>query len=274
MGHGQTIVLIKGNVRIYLSDFSALAQTILSYHSYLPFANLILAHALTALVPLRLLYRASKLLVQIKTTGPIEMLLIEMAANQVRALVANGQIATEYDQSRYNEIPLPLGLGPSGTLHVSRIVNNQTFTSEVALVAADVVTDLAYFLNQSDQIFSAVVSDVRLDPQDSRRVLRAQNALFQLLPGHTEADVTWIETFIKHHPLKNYDLATYIRLVGGQILTSHVVGARCWCDRTKLIRALTQLSPAAQATLRADAQPLESRCDFCNRQYVLTSGDF
>ena len=264
-----TKIFIKNNVRIYLSDLQDLVQPILDQHNYLPLANLILAHALSSFSPLACLYDAKKMLIKIKSNGPIEMLLVEIENQAVRALVANGQIASEYDQSGYNEIPLILGLGNQGTLHISRIINNEQFTSEVNLVAADIITDLAYYLNQSDQTFSAIVNDVYLDQTSPNKIGRAVNVIFQLLPGYEEADVVWIEEFIKQNPLKNYDLATYEELLATACIGQKTLIAQCWCSRQRLIEALDLLTPEAQKDLFKMDQEIESKCDFCQQKYLI-----
>lgn len=268
-----TKIIIKNNVRIFLSDFQPLVQQVLDYHNYLPLANLILANAISAFAPLRFLYNSHKILVKLKTNGAIQTLLIEIQNQSLRALVANGQIETEYDQSNYNSIPLILGIGDHGRLHISRIINHETFSSEVDLVKADLVTDLAYYLNQSDQTFSAVVNDVALDEKNPQQVFKAKNVLFQLLPDYTEADVVWIENLIKQHPLKNYSLDQYEKLINGNHLETFNINGSCWCSKLKLINAINLLDETEKSSWFENNQTIESCCDFCNQKYFISQKD-
>ena len=270
----QTKIIIKNNIRIFLSDFQELSQQIIDYHDYLPLPNLILTNAISAFAPLRFLYNSKKILVKIKTNGAMQMLLVEIQNQSLRALIANGQIATEYDKKNFNKIPLILGIGDHGRLHVGRIVNNETFSSEVDLVKADLVTDLAYYLNQSDQTFSAIVNDVALNEENPQKVFKAKNVLFQLLPDYTEADVIWIENFIKDYPLKNYSLEEYEKLIAGNYLETQTINGSCWCSKVKLINAINLLNYEEKKSLFSqDNQTIESICDFCNQKYLIKQED-
>ena len=211
---------------------------------------------------------------KIKTNGAMKMLLIEIQNQSLRALIANGQIATEYDQKNFNQIPLILGIGDHGMLHIGRIVNNETFSSEVNLIKADLVTDLAYYLNQSDQTFSAIINDVALNETNPQKVFKAKNVLFQLLPDYTEDDVIWIENFIKDYPLKNYSLEEYEKLIAGNYLKTLTMNGSCWCSKVKLINAINLLNDKEKKSLFSqDNQPIESICDFCNQKYLIKPED-
>lgn len=268
-----TKIIIKNQIRIYLSDYRYVVQEILNKHNYLPFPNLIMANAIASFAPLSFLYDSKKMMIRIKTNGAIESLIVEVNENNVRALIANPNISTEYDKEKINEVPLILGIGDQGILQVSRVINNETFTSDVPLVRSDVVTDVAYYLNNSDQIFSAVLNDVWMDKDNPNKVIRAKNVIFQLLPDHSEEDVEWIEQFIKKIDFKSFSLDEYEKKIDGKVLDTKFINTKCWCNKNKIINAINLLSIKEKEKLFKNIETIESKCDFCNQLYQINKKD-
>lgn len=271
MKKDYTKIILKNNVRIYLSDLQDVVDQILNYHHYLPLPSLILAHALCAFIPLKYLYRTNNLLVRIKDNGAMKTLIFEAKNDRVRALISNPNIETEYDQGDYNQIPLILGIGDHGILEVSREIQGKFYTSETPLVKADIVTDVAYFLNQSDQTFSAVVNDVWLSLEDQRKTVRAKNMIFQLLPNYNEDDLVWIEDFIKQYPLKDYEVDEVEKLIDGQLILVQKVDDSCWCSYEKIIEAINILSNDEKDNLFA--KEVEVKCEFCQTKRIVDKKD-
>lgn len=265
-----TKIIIKNNVRIYLSDNKDIVQKVLDYHKYPPFPNLLLSNAITAFAPIKFLYDTNNIVFRVKTNGAMKNLILEIKNNSIRALISNPNIATEYDKENYNEIPLILGIGDMGTIDVSRVINNERFNSTVKIARGDIVTDLAYYLNVSDQIFSAVINDVRLNDKEPQKILKAKNVLFQLLPSASEEDIHWIETFIKENDFTQMSICEYEEKISGELLDIKNINAKCWCSKNKLINAIKVLSSSEIDEIFKDQTQIESNCDFCNKKYKIT----
>lgn len=273
MTKSYTKIIIHNNVRIYLSDYKDIVQKILDYHKYPPFPNLILSNIIAAYLPLKFLYNSQNMSVKYKTNGPIKAIILETKNNDVRALVADPNIETEYDKNNYNNIPLILGIGDKGYVQISRIINNETFTSEVPLARADVVSDAAYYLNHSDQVFSAILNNVKLDEKKPNKIKVANNVIFQLLPGHSEEDLEWIETFIKQNNFNEIDINEYEERIKGTLLSINEVFGKCWCNKQKLINAISMLSIKEKDELFNETNNIESICDFCETKYIINVND-
>lgn len=271
MKKNYTKIILKNNVRIYLSDLQDVVDQVLNYHHYSPLPSLILAHALCAFIPLKYLYHTNNLLVRIKDNGAMKTLIFEAKNDRVRALISNPNIETEYDQGDYNQIPLILGIGDHGILEVSREIQEKFYTSETPLAKADIVTDVAYFLNQSDQTFSAVVNDVWLSLEDQRKTVRAKNMIFQLLPNYNEEDLIWIEDFIKQYPLKDYEVDEVERLIKGQLILVQEVDGSCWCSYEKITGAINLLSNEEKDELFV--KEVEVKCEFCQTKRIVDKKD-
>lgn len=268
-----TKIIIKNNIRIYLSDLADVVNPILNYHKYKPLPSLILANAITTFTPLKFLYESNNMMIRYKTNGAIKSLILEIKFNNVRALISNYLIETEYDKEKYNSIPLILGIGDEGILEVAREVNGELFKSETPLAKADIVTDLAYFLNKSDQIFSAVLTDVYLNEKNHLETTKAKNVIFQLLPDHTEKDKEWIENFIKNNNFKDTPLLEYEKLIDGKLLSIKQIDASCWCSDEKIIEALKLLKQEELKDIFKDKKSIEVKCEFCNQAHIIEESD-
>ncbi|MBD5423465.1 MAG: Hsp33 family molecular chaperone HslO [Mycoplasma sp.] len=263
MERNFTKIIIKKNIRIYLSDFTDVVNNILNYHKYSPFPSLIMANAICSFTPLKYLYNSNNLMIRIKSNGPIKSIIFEAKNNNVRSLISDPNIVTEYDKTNYNLIPLILGIGDDGIFEVSREINNEIFKSETKLAKFDIVTDVAYFLNKSDQIFSVVINDVELSEKDHNKTLKAKNIIFQLLPNHTEEDKKWIEDFISKNKLKNNSIQDIEKKIDGDILETKNINANCWCNKDKIIDAINLLTSQERKELFKDDEYVEAKCEFC-----------
>lgn len=266
-------IILKNQIRIYLSDCKEVVQSIFDRHNYLPFPNLILANAICAFTPLKFLYDSPNLMIKLKTNGPINSLFVEVKDLSIRALISNPNVETEYDKTNYNDIPLILGIGDSGILQVSKVIKNETFVSDVPLARADIVSDVAYYLNHSDQIFSAVLNNVKLDEKNANKIKVANNVIFQLLPNHSEDDIQWIETFIKNHDFSNCSLEEYQELIGGILYEIKEINANCWCDKKRVIQAIKSLNEEEKKQIFIEDESVETKCDFCNQKFIISKED-
>jgi molecular chaperone Hsp33 len=190
MGKSYTKIIIKNNVRIYVSDYQKIAQDILEIHKYTPLASLILANGISTFGVLGFLYDIEKVAILMKTNGAMKTFALEFKNGDIRALLGDGSVITEYDNNKlHNTIPLILGIGDEGVVRVSRFTNGTPYTSEVPIANGDMITDLVYYLNKSDQIYSAILNDVLLNEDNYLEVDKAKSVLFQLMPDHTEEDI-------------------------------------------------------------------------------------
>lgn len=264
--NSYTKIIIKNNVRIYISDFKKVTQDIISIHKYTPFASLILANGITAFGPLGFLYDIEKVSVLMKTNGAMKSFVLEFKNKNIRALLGDGTVTTEFDlNGLYNNIPLILGIGDEGLVRVSRFTNNGTpYTSEVPLANGDMITDLAYYLNKSDQVFSAIINDVYLNVKDYLKVDKAKSIIFQLLPNHSEKDIIWIENLIKNNDFKKTTIEKYIELINGNEIAHSNVNFKCSCSSVKMKNVIKLLSlNDKEISENNKKEKIEIKCDFC-----------
>ena len=270
MQESNTKIIIKNNVRIYLSDYQKVTQDILNIHKYTPLSSLILANGITTFGTLGFLYGIDKVAVLMKTNGAMKTFALEFKDGNIRALLGDGTVTTEYDNNKlHNTIPLILGIGDEGVVRVSRFTKNNPYTSEVQIANGDMITDLVYYLNKSDQIFSAILNDVWLNEDNPLEVDRAKSALFQLLPNHTEEDVLWIENIIQNTDFKKTNLTNFIKLIDGKELQEHKIFSKCDCTSKKMLNAINLLSQKEKKEIIKKDEDIEIKCDFCLNSLII-----
>lgn len=266
MNMSNSKIIIKNNVRLYLTDLTDVAQEAIENHKTTPLPSLILATAIAAFGPFAIIKARGRTSVLMKTDGPIKNIIVESNSDgDIRALVGNHDIPTDYDNKDINLIPIKVGIGNTGMLRVIHEFNGENFGGEVSLAKGDIVTDLAYYFDQSEQIYTAIVTDVEM--KDKTTVARAYSAIFQMLPGYTEEDVLFIEDIVKNHKLSSMTLAQYKDKVGGSLVGEKQLQWKCTCSEEKMKDLLNVIDKKEQEEIIKEIGFLEVTCNFCNSKY-------
>lgn len=267
----NTKIFIKNNVRIYLSDYTKIAQKGIELHKTLPLASLALSTAIAVFGPLSTMKKNGRTIAMYKFNGPLKNILVESNVDgDIRALVGNPFVTTDYDKKDINEIPIGVGIGETGTLRIVNEFKDKQFGGEVDMANGDITTDLAYYFDQSEQIQTAVVSDVRM--KDPKTIQRAWSAIFQLLPTRTEEDIKWIEDFIKENKMSSFKtIEGYEKKIQGVWLDTKETRWKCKCSEGKMLSILNSIPENEKKEIIKEHGKLEITCNFCNSIYSLNS---
>ncbi|MFC1609969.1 Hsp33 family molecular chaperone HslO [Myxococcota bacterium] len=162
----------------------------------------------------------------------------------------------------------------NGSLSVIRSTEGQPFTqSSTNLVAGEIDVDVEHFLETSDQIPSAIATDVLLDEQGHVRL--AAGALAQAKPGASSKTLDKIReslslgAFTRLLETKR-DRATDLMdaLVPGANVDPPVdVGWQCRCSPERVQASLRMLEPEDFADLVSRNVGVTVTCDFCKTAY-------
>lgn len=259
-------IIIKNNVRAYVSDLTEVAQEAVLRHNTSPLPSLALATAIAVFGPFAIIKARGRTSVLLKANGPLKNIIVESDSDgHIRALVGNPDIPTDYDNKDINLIPIKVGVGESGFLRVVHEYEGESFGGEVLLAKGDIVTDLAYYFDQSEQIYTAVLSDVKM--KDKQNVERAYSVIFQMLPGYQEEDVEFVENMIKNHKLSTMSLDDYTKLIGGSLVGEKSLAWKCNCSEEKMKNLLNLISEEEQKQIIAEHGFIEVTCNFCNNKY-------
>jgi len=164
-----------------------------------------------------------------------------------------------------------------GTLSVIRIAENEPHTqSSTELVAGEIDVDVEHFLETSDQIPSAIATDVLLDSDD--RVIMAGGALAQAMPGGQSEALAGARHTIS--------LGGFSRLLSAAAgdpndlfdavfpdarrIDDTEVHWKCRCSPERVLGSLTMLEPTDFADLVNQHKGVKVTCDFCCTVYPVT----
>ncbi|MBN3534871.1 Hsp33 family molecular chaperone HslO [Mycoplasma procyoni] len=269
-------ILIKNNVRIYLSDFSEVVQKNIEVQKTKPFPSLILAHSIAAfgVLPFMLQTKEGRVTAYIKSNGAVKNILVEAkSSGEIRALLGDSDIETEKDDQNFDDIPLILGIGNEGTLKISREMGRSgTFGGEVELMKSDIITDLAYYFEVSEQIYTAIKTSVKF--LNKEKVKRAYSVIFQLIPGYTEEDIVWIENFLKENNFDELGIEEYQKRLDATLVGQRSAFWKCSCDREKILVSLKALPKEEINKMLEEDQKIEVSCHFCLTKYTFYKEDF
>ena len=223
--------------------------------------------------------KAVRISVDARGSGELSRVYAEAdARGRLRGLVGNKH-ATNTSAGQEGEIRIGAALG-EGLLEVkTEDESNRTWTSRVALVNGEIGTDIAHFLEQSEQRHSAVALGVLADPSG---VLAAGGIILEALPGAPSAAIEAAERAF-------LGLSQFSRLLNESGLDGVVAQAlgdsqgpaveemplcyACSCDRTRLRSSLGTLSEEDRAYLGSADGKIDVECAYCGNTYTFAADE-
>lgn len=149
------------------------------------------------------------------------------------------------------------------------------YVGQTELKTGEIAEDITYYFAVSEQVPSSVGLGVLVDKDYS--VKQAGGFILQLMPDVEDSVIDKLEEKIKTIPpvttmleegkspedildmlLGDFDL---------EILDKKEVGFKCDCSEERVFKAVAGLSKSDIENLVADNEPLEIRCQYCNKIY-------
>lgn len=261
-------IIQKNNVLIYLVNLTEQVNQILTLRKISPFSFYLLATAFSVCVPVGLENKKKATAFHFWGKGAAEEIVIETDySGKFRGTIKNLEIVTDFDNKKISDIPLVLGLGSEGFLTVSELsFTNKKFFSKIKLFKGDIVSDVSYFLLQSKQVKSAVISSVEFDLKNEK-LSKCFGVVFSLLAQHEETDILWIENFTTKNKLKNFtSLTDYINKIEGKILAQKQIVYACSCTKLKMKQTLAAFSEEEILNMLKTEKKIEITCNFCGKK--------
>jgi len=242
-----------------------------------PISAVALGRALIGAVLLRriALKVPSRLVLTVDGDGPLGRVVAEAASGGgVRGLVGNPRIETPSDGS----MKIAPWVG-RGSLNVTRETDGESYSSKVELVTGEIGLDLAHYLEQSEQIRSAVLVGVL---PKATGIAAAGGLVVEALPGtpgqvveQLEANIRGVEgvskTLERGGPgaleaavLADFDL---------EPLEQQPLAYRCGCDRSQLRSRLLTLAQSDLESLFDDSGLCGAECAFCGERYEFSTAE-
>lgn len=259
--------VLKNNIRIYCGDLTKVSQKAINNHKTYPLPSICISTAIASLGMLSAMKKQGKTIAYIKTDGPIKNIIVESnVQGDIRALIGNPFVATEYDEKKYDNIPIEIGIGKKGILKIVHQIQDKTFGGEVDLVKGNIVSDLTWYFDQSEQIKTAVITSVKL--KSKNELDRSWGAIFQLMPNAKEEDIKFIEKIINEKWMsKANNLDDFINKIDGIFLEKKEIRWKCKCSRENLQKFVDQMDKKEKEEIRKKEGKIEITCNFCNKKY-------
>ena len=271
-----------GGLRWAVADLSAVIEAARGRLDLSPVAAAALGRCLTAAaLLLRLATKTpTRLVVEVKGDGPLRRVIAEADdAGNLRGMVGDPRAEVEHTAAGKLAVGRAVGRG------MLRVIHEQdagSYHSQVELVSGEIGEDVSHYLDQSQQVRSAVLLGVLARPHG---VASAGGMIVEVLPGASPAVVDLLEANVANVAA----VAGVSRLVeaGGMDevvetvlagldrheLESRTLHYRCRCSRERLRHHLALLGEEDIASLRLDDGSVEAECVFCASTYQFSAGE-
>ena len=236
-----------------------------------PISAVALGRALTGAALLRRIFLKvpSRVLLEVRGDGVHGKLLAEAdQEGALRGVVGAPRLETPDEGMRIAP------LVGKGVLRVTRQNGRSRYTGDVELVSGELGDDLTHYLQQSEQIRSAVLLGVLPKPTG---IGAAGGLMVEALPGTGEEVLDRLERNIR-----SIEGVSFLLDSGGvpaleravleglerEVLETQSLEYRCRCSREGLLEKLRPLAERELDSLLDEDGRCEATCAFCNARYL------
>lgn len=265
-----------GRFKISVVKTTDVVQTAKGNHELSMLNTVLLGRTLTAAMLLASgLKGEERIKVMLEGSGPVGMLVAEAnRVGEIRGYSLNP--AAELDYSK-QDVSIGDGIG-LGLLTVSKTLYNEAEprTSTIEIVEGDILSDMAHYMTQSEQVLSAFLLDVSL--KDNGDVNQAGGILIQRLPEAEESVMEKLQKTVKDLPpvstmLENGEYIDKImkkacKPFSVKELDRQPVHFFCRCSADRFKNALSLLSYEDLKELKGEDQ--EMVCHFCGTKHTVS----
>lgn len=268
----------KDQLRWGATDLTLVLEEARRRHDLSPVATVALGRVGAAAVLLQRLStkRALRLTVDLRGSGPLERVFAEVdEGGRFRGFVGKPQASTEAARAHDGEIRTSDAIG-TGLLRVLREEpSGAKYESQVALVSGEVGSDVAHYLEQSEQRQSAVMLGVLLRPSG---VAAAGGLLIEALPGAPSDLIGGLEQNLKSlgsvsRGFEDFGIDGMIsRVLEGlepRLVDRGEIEYACSCTREGLKSHLVQMASVEVQSLVEDGRVVAS-CAYCGQLYAFS----
>lgn len=266
----------EGRFKISVVKTTDVVQTAKENHGLSMLNTVMLGRTLTAAMLLASeLKGEERIKLQLEGNGPIGLLVAEAnRVGEIRGYSQNPAVELDYGQP---DVTIGDGIG-IGLLTVSKTLYNEAEPrrSTIEIIEGDVLSDMAHYMAQSEQVLSAFLLDVSL--KDNGDVNQAGGVLIQRLPEADESVMETLQKTVQELPPVSSLLkdGQYIDTIMEKAckpfkvkeLDRQPVDFFCRCSTDKFKNALTLLSYEDLKELKGEDQ--EMVCHYCGSKHTVS----
>lgn len=227
-----------------------------------------------------------RLTVKIEAMGAVGGLVAEAdAEGRVRGYVKNPDVELPPKENGKFDVSGIIGEGMFYVIRESGFdvgLHREPYIGTVPITSGEIAEDFAYYLAKSEQIPSAVLLGVLLQPEEPF-VRASGGVMVQIMPGANEHIVTMIEDTIRHAPhltslisegATAEDLVKMaLGVIDYEVLEEREVRFECNCSFERAVSLISSLGRAEVSSMLAEDKGAEMTCGFCNEIYTLDEND-
>ena len=221
-----------------------------------------------------------RLTVQIVCDGPVGGITAEAnSQGNVRGYVRNPEADAPYNEAGKFDVRAVVGEGMFYVMRESGYdvgLYRDPYRGSVPLVSGEIAEDFAFYLTKSEQIPSAVMLGVHLQP-NAPYVAAAGGLMIQMMPGADEKTISALEESIKRMPqmtLMIREGATpedLLRAALGTVefekLDERPVSFSCPCSYERAVSLISSIDRAELESMLREDKGAVMTCHFCNEAY-------
>jgi len=268
-----------GQFKISVVKTTEVVRTAQKNHNLSLLTTVLLGRTLTAAMLLASeLKGEERIRIRIEGDGPVGSITAEAnRAGEMRGYVQNPGAELDYSDS---EVTIGDGIG-IGLLTVSKILYDEAEprTSTIQIEKGDILSDMAHFMAQSEQVLSAFLLDVAID--ENGEVEQAGGLLIQRLPDAEETVMGRLEKTVSELPpvssllKERFYIDTIMERASKPFsvkeLDRQPVHFFCRCSPERFMNALSMLSYDDLKEMEGESQ--EVVCHYCGNSLSISKQD-
>jgi molecular chaperone Hsp33 len=276
-----------GTVRFMAAVTTNLVAEAARRHDLWPTVAAALGRTLTGTLLLGAsLKELDRLTVQIVSDGPVGGITAEVnARGQVRGYVRNPEADAPYNEKGKFDVRAVVG---EGMFYVTREsgydvgLYRDPYRGSVPLISGEIAEDFAYYLMKSEQIPSAVILGVHLQPAPPY-VSAAGGLMIQMMPGADEKIISKIEAALSQMPQATMMiragsrpvdlLSAALGEVEFEILDERPVSFTCSCSYERAVSLIASIERSELELMLREDRGAVMTCHFCNETYRLNEAE-
>jgi molecular chaperone Hsp33 len=288
--HSDTLIhgtAADGTIRCMAAVTTNLVAEAARRHDLWPTVAAALGRTLTGTLLLGAsLKELDRLTVQIVSDGPIGGITTEVnALGQVRGYVRNPEAHAPYNENGKFDVRAVVG---EGMFYVTREsgydvgLYRDPYRGSVPLVSGEIAEDFAFYLMKSEQIPSAVILGVHLQPAPPY-VSAAGGLMIQMMPGADEQIINTIEAAVSQMPQATIMiregsrpadlLSAALGDIEFEILDEKPVSFACSCSYERAVSMIASIDRAELESMLREDRGAVLTCHFCNETYRIDEAE-
>lgn len=266
----------NGAIRAFAVTSKNMVEAARVAHNTAPVVTAALGRTLTAAAMMGSMMKGDKdvLTLHIQGTGPMRGLNVTADSHgNVKGYPFENQVDLPANAMGKLDVGGAIGMGE--LVVIKDLGLKEPYVGQTQLQTGEIAEDLTYYFAVSEQVPSSVGLGVLVDRDCSVR--QAGGFIIQLMPDVTDEMIEKLEqkistvrsvTEMLEEGLTPEDiLKELLQDFDLEILDTMETGFVCDCTREKVSRAILSIDKKDLQSMIDDEEPIEVRCQFCNKKY-------